>query len=71
MNVCGYFPRIIYKFENQNIQRFFDNMKLMGHLPFSIYFGLGTTTGKNVYNFDEETTLYPCFCDSILPFFEY
>ena len=28
MNVCGNFPGIIYKFENQNIQTFFENMKL-------------------------------------------
>ena len=27
---------IIYKFENQNIQTIFDNMKFMGDLPFSI-----------------------------------
>ena len=59
MNVCGHFPGIVYKFENQNIQTFFDNMKFMGDLPFSIYFDLETTTGKKVYNFDEDATLYP------------
>ena len=46
MNVCGYFPGIVYKFENQNIQSFFDNTKFMRDLPFSIYFDLQTTTGK-------------------------
>lgn len=34
-------------------------MKFMGDLPCSIYFDLETTTGKNVYNFDEDATLYP------------
>ena len=31
----------------------------MGDIPFSIYFDLKITTGKKVYNFDEDTTLYP------------
>ena len=31
----------------------------MGDVPFSIYFDLETTTGKKVYNFDEDATLYP------------
>ena len=34
MNVCGHLPGIVYKFENKNIQTFFDNMKLMGDIPF-------------------------------------
>ena len=59
MNVCGHFPEIVYRFENQNIRAFFDNMKFMGDLPFSIYFDLETTTGKKVYNFDEDATKYP------------
>ena len=59
MNVCGHLSGIIYKFENQNIQTFFDNMKFMGDIPFSIYFDLETTTGNKVYNFDEDATLYP------------
>ena len=52
-------PGIIYKFENQNIQTFFDNMKLMGELPFSIYFDFETTSCKKIYNNDEDSTLYP------------
>ena len=59
MNVCGHFPGIIYKFEIQNIQTFFDNMKFLGGLPFSIYFDLETTAGKKVCNFDEDATLHP------------
>ena len=58
MNVCGYFSGIVYKFENQNIQAFFDNMKFMGDLLFSIYFDLETTASKKVY-FDEGATLHP------------
>ena len=59
MIVCGHLPGIVYKFKNQNIQTFFDNMKFMGDIPFSIYFDLETTTGKKIYNFDEDATLYP------------
>ena len=53
----GHFPKIVYEFENQNIQTFFDNTKFMGDLLFFIYFDLETTTGKKVYNFDEDVTL--------------
>ena len=59
MNVCGSMPGILYKFENQNIQTFFDNMKFMADFPFSIYFDFETTTGKKVYNFEEDASLYP------------
>ena len=38
-------PEIIYKLENQNIQTFFDNIKFMADLPFSIYFDFETTAG--------------------------
>ena len=48
MNACGYFPGIIYKFENQNIQTFSGNIKFIRDLPFSTYFDLETTTGKEV-----------------------
>ena len=59
MNSCGHMPGIIYKFGNQNIQTFFDNVKFMGDLPFSIYFDFETTSGKKVYHFDGDATLYP------------
>ena len=68
MNVCGHFPGIVYKFENLNIQTFFDNIKFMGDLPLSIYFDLETTTGKKVYNFDEDATLYPVFYTFVMAF---
>ena len=68
MNVCRDFPGIVYKFENQNIQTFFDNMKFMGDLPFFIYFDLETTTGKKVYDFDEDATLYPVSYAFVLSF---
>ena len=51
-------PRIAYKFENQNIQTSFDNMKFMGDLPFSIYFDFETTSRKKIYNFDIDSCLY-------------
>ena len=59
INVRGHFPGIVSIIENQNIQTFTDNIKLMGDLPFSICFDLETTTGKKVYNFDKNATLYP------------
>ena len=58
MKVCGHIPGIVYIFENQNIQTFFNNMKFMGDIPFSVYFDLKTTTGKKNYNFDEDATLH-------------
>ena len=48
LQVCSSIPGIIYRFENQSIQTFFDNMKFMGDLPFSIYFAFETTSGKNL-----------------------
>ena len=51
-------PGIIYKFKNQNIQTFFDDMKFMSDLLFAIYFHFETTSGKKIYNFDKDCTLY-------------
>ena len=33
LNSCGHMPGLVYKFENQSIQTFFDNVKFMGDLP--------------------------------------
>ena len=68
MNVCRHFPGIVYKFENLNIQTFFDNIKFMGDLPLSIYFDLETTTGKKVYNFGKDATLYPVSYTFVMAF---
>ena len=48
LQVCSSMPGIIYRSENQSIQTFFDNMKFMDDLPFSIYFAFETTSGKNL-----------------------
>ena len=45
LKICGHIPGIIYKFENQNIQTFFDNTKFMGDLPFAIYFDFEIPSG--------------------------
>lgn len=37
-------PGIIYKFENQKLVTFEDNLKYMGDLPFDAYFDFKTTT---------------------------
>ena len=52
-------PRLVYKFKNQSIQTFFDNVKFMGDLPFVIYFDFETTCGKKTYNFDNDARMYP------------
>ena len=31
----------------------------MGDLPFAIYFDFETTSGKKIYNFEEDCSLYP------------
>ena len=41
-------PGIVYRFENQNIQTFFDNRKFMGDPPFTIYFDFETTSSKKI-----------------------
>ena len=40
IKVCGHIPGIVYIFENQNIQTFFNNLKFMRDIPFLIYFDL-------------------------------
>ena len=59
LNSCSHMPDIIYKFENQKYINIFHNVKLMGDLPFSTYFAFETTSGKRVYHFDEDASLYP------------
>ena len=68
MNFCVHLPGIVYKFKNQNLKTFFDNMKFMGDIPFSIYFDLETPTVKKVYNFDEDATLYPVYYALVVAF---
>ena len=58
LNSCDHRPSIMYKFENQNIQTYFDNVKFMGDLLFSIYFDFEITSGKIVCHFDEDAILY-------------
>ena len=71
MNVCGHLPGIVFRFENQNIQTFLDNMKFMVDFPFLIYFDLKTTTGKKVFNFDEDATLYPVSYAFVVAFYPF
>lgn len=51
-------PGIVYKFENSNVQTFEDNVKVMGEVPFAVYFDFKTTSGKKTYSFDQDTDLY-------------
>ena len=44
MKVCGRMPGIVYKFENQNILTFEENLKNLGDLPFAAYFDFEITT---------------------------
>ena len=52
-------PGIVYKFQNQSIQTFFENVKFMDDLSFAIYFDYETTCGKKACNFDDEASMYP------------
>ena len=52
-------PGIVYKFENQNISTFEDNVRFMIELPLEIYFDLETNSGKKVSEFDGITEMYP------------
>ena len=45
LNSYVHMPGLVYNFENQIIQMFFDNVKFMGDLSFAIYFGFETTCG--------------------------
>ena len=51
LNSCGHMPGILCKFENQNIQTFFNNVKFMGDVSFSIYFHFETTSSKKSLQF--------------------
>ena len=71
LEICGSMPRLVYRFKNQSILTFEDNVKFMGDLHFSIYFYLETTSGKKIYEFEEAAEMYPisclcCFLQSLL-----
>ena len=61
-------PGILYKFENQNIQTFFDNVKFMGNVPFSIYFDFRPPVEK-IYNSGEDAMLYPVSYAFVVAFY--
>ena len=43
-------------------------MKFMGDLSFAIYFDFETTSGKKIYNFDEDCTLYADYYALVVAF---
>ena len=51
LRVCAKKPRVVYSFNNQHLTTFEDNFKLMGDQPFSVYFDLETTCGKEKFVF--------------------
>ena len=69
LEICGRIPAIIYKFENQNIQIFFDNTKYMGDLPFAIFFDFKTTSDKKICNFEEDFSFYPVSYSFVVAFY--
>ena len=52
LRVCAKKPGVVYCFNNQHLTTFEDNFKLMGDQPFSVYFDLETTCGKDKFVFD-------------------
>lgn len=59
LKTCSSMPGIIYKFENQNIQTFFDNTKCYGRSSICNLLWFELTSGKEIYNFDDDCTFYP------------
>ena len=59
LRICGSMAGLVYKFENQNISTFEDNITFMEDLPFSINFDLETTCGKKIYEFQEAAEMFP------------
>ena len=47
LKVCGKKPGITYKFNNEYLNTFEDNFKLLRDLPFTVYIDLERTCGKN------------------------
>ena len=52
MTICAKKPGIVYSFNNAHLTTFEDNYKLMGDQPFSVYFDLERTCGKDKFVFD-------------------
>ena len=47
--VCAAKERIIYTFDNRKIISFQDNFKVLGDVPFTVYFDFETTTGDTLF----------------------
>ena len=47
--VCAAKERIIYAFDNRKIISFQDNFKVLGDVPFTVYFDFETTTGDTLF----------------------
>ena len=70
LKVCSKIPGIVYKFQNEYLSTFEENFRLLGDLPFTIYFDLETTCGKKLYEdfTDPTNSMYPvsnCFIVAI------
>ena len=52
-------PGIIYKFENQHLNTFADNYRVVGEVSFAIYFDLETTCGKEEFGNVGKGKMYP------------
>ena len=59
LKFCSSMPGLVYKFQNQNIISFEDNVKFMGEFPFAVYFDFETTSRKRTFIFDEDCMLHP------------
>ena len=54
LRICAKKPGVVYSFNNRHLTTFEDNFKLMGDQPFSVYFDLETTCGKDNYVLDSD-----------------
>ena len=74
LKICSKIPRITYKFQNEHLPTFEENFKLLGDLPFTVYFDLETTCGKKLCQdfTDPLKYMYPvsyCFIIAFNPAF--
>ena len=66
LQICSKRPGITYKFNKEHLTTFEENFKLLGHLPFTVYFDLETNCVRKLYeDFTDPTkNMYPisyCF----------
>ena len=50
---------MVHQFEDNNVQTFEKQLKFMVEVPFATFFDFEAISWKKIYNFDQDTNLYP------------